>query len=60
MPKRPDWLQMEPSAWYSTGKQAALFDEPGSDPDADEYGTTPFEGCTVEELRAATGSSSKP
>ncbi|MGW4690927.1 hypothetical protein ACWEO1_00885 [Kitasatospora cineracea] len=61
MPNQPDWLQMDPSAWYSTGKQDALFGEPGRDPDADEYGTTPFDGCTVEELRAATdGPSANP
>ncbi|MFD4394202.1 hypothetical protein [Kitasatospora sp. NPDC058478] len=50
---RPDWLQMPPAAWYDTGTQGALFDPPGHDPDSDGVGTTPFDGCTVEELRPA-------
>ncbi|MCX4749139.1 hypothetical protein OG455_27140 [Kitasatospora sp. NBC_01287] len=49
---RPDWRHMPASAWYGqgNGRQDSLFDPPGADPDEDAFGTTPFEGCTSEEL----------
>nr|BEK65771.1 hypothetical protein KPHV_29980 [Kitasatospora purpeofusca] len=50
---RPDWLQMTPASWYGQGEQDALFDPTGSDPDADDFGTVPFDGCTVEELNSS-------
>ncbi|MDY0816559.1 hypothetical protein [Kitasatospora purpeofusca] len=51
---RPDWIQMSPTAWYGggKGKQDALFAPPGDDPDIDDFGTAPFDGCTVEELES--------
>lgn len=51
---RPDWIQMSPAAWYGggKGKQDALFAPPGDDPNTDDFGTAPFDGCTVEELES--------
>ena len=49
---RPDWIQMSPAAWYGKGEQDALFARPDGDPDTDDFGTTPFDGCTVKELES--------
>nr|BFD90999.1 hypothetical protein KitaXyl93_23590 [Kitasatospora sp. Xyl93] len=57
---RPDWLQMPPAAWYGTGRQDALFDPPGHDPDSDAFGTTPFEGCTAQELKGEASPAERP
>ncbi|MFF8769133.1 hypothetical protein [Kitasatospora sp. NPDC015120] len=49
---RPDWIQMPPTAWYGKGSQDALFAPSGDNPDTDDFGTAPFDGCTVEELES--------
>ncbi|MEU8919435.1 hypothetical protein AB0D10_00690 [Kitasatospora sp. NPDC048545] len=58
---RPDWRHMPATDWYGLDKarQDALFDPPGTeppgtDPDTDDFGTAPFEGCTVDELSSET------